>query len=141
MRRTHFDAPSGQRHPQQRLDFALAAGFKTIADLATGQTAALGVSQSEAIWAHLKDAGYLDAKGKVQDALRKALKDGTVKPKGIDLDVQMLRPRVMFPRMLEDKEFHASELSLASYASLLGRGDTSFRALPVPVSKIFRHSS
>ncbi len=66
--------------------------------------------------------------------------DGRVKPRGIDLEVKMLRPRVMFPRMLEDKEFHASELSLASYASLLGRGDTSFRALPVAVSKIFRHS-
>jgi 4,5-dihydroxyphthalate decarboxylase len=66
--------------------------------------------------------------------------DGRVRPRGIDLDVQMLRPRVMFPRMLEHKEFHASELSLASYASLLGRGDTSFRALPVAVSKIFRHS-
>ena len=66
--------------------------------------------------------------------------DGRVRPQGIDLEVKMLRPRVMFPRMLEDKEFHASELSLASYASLLGRGDFSFRALPVAVSKIFRHS-
>ncbi|MCL4782885.1 MAG: DEAD/DEAH box helicase family protein [Bryobacterales bacterium] len=45
---------------------------------AAGQTAALGVSQSEAIWAHLKEAGYVDAKGKVQDALRQALKDGKV---------------------------------------------------------------
>ena len=39
---------------------------------------ALGVPQSEAIWTHLKDAGYVDAKGKVQDALRKVLKDGTL---------------------------------------------------------------
>jgi len=46
---------------------------------AQGRTTALGVSQSEAIWSHLKDAGYVDAKGKVQDALKKALKDGTVK--------------------------------------------------------------
>jgi len=46
---------------------------------AQGQTTALGVSQSEAIWSHLKDAGYVDAKGKVQDTLRKALKDGAVK--------------------------------------------------------------
>lgn len=45
---------------------------------AAGRTTALGVPQSEAIWAHLKDAGYVDAKGKVQDALRKALKDGTL---------------------------------------------------------------
>jgi 4,5-dihydroxyphthalate decarboxylase len=66
--------------------------------------------------------------------------DGRVNPQGVDLEVKMLRPRVMFPRMLEHKEFDASELSLASYASLLGRGDTTFRALPVAVSKIFRHS-
>ena len=40
-----------------------------------GRTTALGVPQSEAIWMHLKDAGYVDAKGKVQDQLRKVLKD------------------------------------------------------------------
>lgn len=45
---------------------------------ATGKTTALGVTQSEAIWTHLKDAGYVDAGGKVQDHLRKALKDGTL---------------------------------------------------------------
>ncbi len=44
----------------------------------TGRTSALGVKQSEAIWTHLKESGYLDAKGKVQDALRSALKDGTL---------------------------------------------------------------
>ena len=43
-----------------------------------GRTTALGVTQSEAIWTHLKEAGYVDAKGKVQDHLRKALKDGTL---------------------------------------------------------------
>ena len=46
---------------------------------ANGRTAALGVVSSEAIWTHLKDAGYLDAKGKVQDTLRRALKEGTVR--------------------------------------------------------------
>jgi len=43
-----------------------------------GRTTALGVIQSEAIWSHLKDAGYVDAKGKVQDQLKKALKDDTL---------------------------------------------------------------
>jgi type III restriction enzyme len=43
-----------------------------------GRTTALGVAQSETIWAHLKEAGYVDAKGKVQDHLRKALKEGTL---------------------------------------------------------------
>ncbi len=43
-----------------------------------GRTTSLGVTQSEAIWNHLKEAGYVDVKGKVQDHLKKALKDGTL---------------------------------------------------------------
>lgn len=43
-----------------------------------GRTTSLGVEQSEAIWNHLKEVGYVDAKGKVQDHLKKALKDGTL---------------------------------------------------------------
>jgi type III restriction enzyme len=43
-----------------------------------GRTTALGVAKSDAIWTHLKDAGYVDVKGKVQDLLRKALKDDTL---------------------------------------------------------------
>ncbi len=66
--------------------------------------------------------------------------DGIIKPDGIDLDVQVLRPRQMFPRMLENREFDAAELSLASYASLIGRDDCTFFAIPVAVSKFFRHS-
>ena len=41
-----------------------------------GQTAPLGFEESQALWDHLKAAGMIDAKGKVQDALKKALKDG-----------------------------------------------------------------
>jgi 4,5-dihydroxyphthalate decarboxylase len=66
--------------------------------------------------------------------------DGRVKPEGIDLDIKILRPRQMFPRMLEHREFQVSELSLASYAALKGRGDCPFVAVPVALSKIFRHS-
>jgi type III restriction enzyme len=43
----------------------------------TGKTSALGVEKSEAIWGYLKNAGYVDVKGKVQDTLRQALKEGT----------------------------------------------------------------
>jgi len=43
-----------------------------------GRATALGVAQSEAIWTHLRDMGYVDAKGKVQAHLRKALKDETL---------------------------------------------------------------
>ena len=38
----------------------------------------LGAERSEVIAQHLKALGLIDAKGKVQDSLRKALKDGTV---------------------------------------------------------------
>ena len=43
-----------------------------------GRTTALGVEQSEAIWTHLKEAGYVDARGKVQDQLRTALKNNAL---------------------------------------------------------------
>jgi 4,5-dihydroxyphthalate decarboxylase len=70
----------------------------------------------------------------------RALIDGRVRPQGIDLDIKVLRPRQTFPRMLDDREFHVSELSLASYVALKGRGQCPFVAVPVALSKIFRHS-
>jgi type III restriction enzyme len=45
---------------------------------AEGQSTALGVAQSEVIWTHLKETGYVDAQGKIQEYLRIALKDGTL---------------------------------------------------------------
>lgn len=66
--------------------------------------------------------------------------DGRIKPEGIELDIKVLRPREMFPRMLEKREFDVSELSLASYVTLKGRGNCPFVAIPVALSKLFRHS-
>jgi 4,5-dihydroxyphthalate decarboxylase len=68
------------------------------------------------------------------------LMDGRVKPECIDLDIQILRPRQAFQRMLDNSEFQVCELSLASYAALKGRGECPFVAVPVALSKIFRHS-
>jgi type III restriction enzyme len=42
-----------------------------------GSTGMLGFEESAAIFDHLKALGFVDAKGKVQDKLRAALKDGT----------------------------------------------------------------
>ena len=67
------------------------------------------------------------------------LTDGRVQPEGINLDVTVLRPREIFPRMLQDQEFHASEMSLASYVILKARDQCPFVAIPVMLSKIFRH--
>jgi len=68
------------------------------------------------------------------------LMDGRVQPDGVELSVKVLRPRETFQRMLDHREFHVSELSLASYAALKARGDCPFVAVPVALSKIFRHS-
>ena len=43
-----------------------------------GQVHPLGVDNSETIWKHLQEQGYIDSKGKVKDALRTALKEGKV---------------------------------------------------------------
>lgn len=45
---------------------------------ADGQAVPLGVEKSKALWEHLKAAGHIDAKGKVQDSLKQALKEGTL---------------------------------------------------------------
>lgn len=38
----------------------------------------LGVDRSETLWKHLKDKGYIDGRGVVQDSLRKAIKENSV---------------------------------------------------------------
>ncbi len=52
---------------------------------ADGHAVPLGIEQSKALWEHLKAAGHIDAKGKVQDSLKTALKKGTLElPAGFD---------------------------------------------------------
>jgi type III restriction enzyme len=43
-----------------------------------GTTKPLGVEQSKGLWEHLKAAGHIDARGKVQDSLKQALKENTL---------------------------------------------------------------
>ncbi len=45
---------------------------------AEGHSTPLGVDRSEVIWAHLRAGEFVDAKGKVQDKLRRALKENTL---------------------------------------------------------------
>lgn len=52
------------------------AGVTTIG--ADGQPEPLGFDQSKVLWEHLKTAGLVSTQGKVQDSLRKALKDDTL---------------------------------------------------------------
>jgi type III restriction enzyme len=57
-----------------------------------GQVTPLGFEQSKALWKHLKDQGYIDAKGKVQESLKKALKDGSLTvPEGLAAQLPQIR--------------------------------------------------
>ncbi len=68
------------------------------------------------------------------------LLDGRVRCEGVEFAVSVLKPRQLFPRMLDHQEFDLAELSLGSYATLVARGASPFVAIPVPVSRVFRHS-
>jgi type III restriction enzyme len=45
---------------------------------ADGRAAPLGIDASKTLWEHFRDAGLIDAHGRVQDSLRTALKTGTL---------------------------------------------------------------
>ena len=69
-----------------------------------------------------------------------ALRDGTIKPEGIDLTYLPLQPAEIFWRMLQYKEFDVSEMSLSNYTTLVNSGAAPFIAIPVFPSRYFRHS-
>ncbi|MBI4322138.1 MAG: ABC transporter substrate-binding protein [Chloroflexi bacterium] len=68
-----------------------------------------------------------------------ALKDGSIQPEGIDINYITMGPEEIFWRMLRYEEFEASEMSFSSYLLERARGKTRLVALPVFVSRVFRH--
>src|SRR5437763_16988808 len=68
-----------------------------------------------------------------------AIRDGTIKPAGLDLSSLALQPAEIFWRMLQYQEFDASEMSLSNYVTLVSRGDAPFVAIPAFPSRVFRH--
>jgi 4,5-dihydroxyphthalate decarboxylase len=70
----------------------------------------------------------------------RALQDGRVVPEGVDLTYVQVRSVETFFRMVRNQEFDVAEMSLSSYViSLLD--DSPFIAIPVFVSRAFRHNS
>lgn len=69
-----------------------------------------------------------------------ALTNGTVKPKGIDIRWLNLPVEETFFRMMRYEEFDVAELSLSSYLLARDRGVPKFTAIPVFMSRSFRHS-
>src|SRR5882672_11502047 len=68
-----------------------------------------------------------------------ALRDGTIRAEGIELNYITLQPAEIFWRMLQYQEFDASEMSLSNYTSLVSDGNAPFIAIPVFPSRVFRH--
>jgi 4,5-dihydroxyphthalate decarboxylase len=50
-----------------------------------------------------------------------------------------LQPAEIFWRMLQFREFDASEMSLSNYTTLVSQGEAPFIAIPVFPSRVFRH--
>lgn len=69
-----------------------------------------------------------------------ALMDGRVRAKGIDLTFLNMIVEETFFRMLRQREFDVSELSMSSYVVSLFKPDRPFVAIPVFPSRFFRHS-
>ncbi|MGB1921024.1 MAG: ABC transporter substrate-binding protein [Candidatus Puniceispirillaceae bacterium] len=67
--------------------------------------------------------------------------DGRVLIDGVEPAYMTLSPEEMFFRAFRHADFDVSELSLASYVVSLGKGTNQYTALPIFLSRAFRHSS
>jgi 4,5-dihydroxyphthalate decarboxylase len=68
-----------------------------------------------------------------------ALREGLIRPEGIELNYLTMQPAEIFWRMLQFKEFDVSEMSLSNYTTLISQGNSPFIAIPVFPSRVFRH--
>jgi 4,5-dihydroxyphthalate decarboxylase len=70
-----------------------------------------------------------------------ALHDGRVGVRGAEVTMLAVPPAETFHRMVKYREFDVAEMSLSSYLVSLEHPDPPFVALPVFLSRHFRHSS
>jgi len=68
------------------------------------------------------------------------LMDGSVSPAGIELNFLNMIVEETFFRMLRNREFDVSEMSMSSYVVSLTKPEKPFIAIPVYPSRFFRHS-
>ena len=69
----------------------------------------------------------------------RALKDGTIKPEGIELNYVPLEVEEIFWRMCRYEEFDVAELSMGAFLVGAAQGRRPFVAIPVFPSRTFRH--
>jgi len=71
----------------------------------------------------------------------RAILDGRAKIDGVDPVPMLLSPEEMFFRAFRHQAFDISELSLSSYSISVARGEPHYVAIPVFLSRAFRHTS
>jgi 4,5-dihydroxyphthalate decarboxylase len=71
----------------------------------------------------------------------RALFDGRVQIDGVDPLCMLLSPEEMFFRAMRSEDFDITELSLSSYLVRHARGDCPYVAVPVFLSRAFRHTA
>lgn len=71
----------------------------------------------------------------------RALLDGSVQMDGADPVYMTLSPEEIFFRAFRNEEFDVSELSFSSYLVKASRGECPYVAVPVFLSRAFRHTS
>lgn len=71
----------------------------------------------------------------------RALFDGRVQVDGCDPVFMLLSPEEMFFRAMRNRDFDVTELSFSSYLVKHSKGDSPYVAIPVFLSRAFRHTS
>jgi len=71
----------------------------------------------------------------------RALFDGRVQIDGVDPVYMLLNPEEMFFRAMRFRDFDISEISFSSYLVKHSRGESPYIAVPVFLSRAFRHTS
>jgi 4,5-dihydroxyphthalate decarboxylase len=69
------------------------------------------------------------------------LLDGRVAVEGCDVNYLVLPPEECFHRAYVDREFEVSEIGFSPYLIAFSRGQSPYVALPVFLSRMFRHSA
>jgi len=71
----------------------------------------------------------------------RAIKDGIVKVEGCAVTYHVVEPNQLFVRNLRSQEFDVSEMSFSTYIAMRDRGAAHYTAIPVFLSRAFRHSA
>jgi len=71
----------------------------------------------------------------------RAIRDGTVKVESCAVTYHVVEPNQLFVRNLRSQEFDVSEMSFSTYIALRDQGKAHYTAIPVFLSRAFRHSA